>query len=691
MKKNNNCSLLLKNPLFRFFAYWGCLVGIFVLARVYYLMDYWNVLIQQEYLPLDLLKALFSALRFDSSMAAAISSPLFILSFIQLLKGNSNSLFVRLSRYYMNIASPLAVLVLIVDHFYFLYFSDHFNFFFWEFWEDTNNADLVLSGIFDVIPVTSLFTSGLFLFLLFVFSKAYFALLAKLGGQGFAFASNTPKSVTKRMGLAMLFCLFFFFLLRSTFDTRPLMIQDRRLSISSNKFINLLHTNPFFPLIRGYKEWKEAGNSLTLDFNEEAALNYFQKVADLNKSGRIQQERDKITLVQEIAPLSQNILTKKPKHIVLFFMESLSSWVLDYPDLDFQRKIAESFYPLREKGISFERHFPAGAGTLKNIVQTILGFPIGKDFPSSINYHKEGYKKYKGSLARLMKQLGYDPTFFYAGHHSWHRLYQYIPTLGFSEFYAEHSFPDIKRHRWGTYDGDLFREVHDYLDNKSEASTFTFVMSQSNHPPYLVPKDFETYQGELPPKLKEQLTVDYDHFMKRVNAFKYSVDSLGAFMKEAQKSPYFNDTLFLITGDHAFGGGVGFSQMQGWEEERIPLLFYGPGVLQPEWQGKKMDFYTTHLDITPSVMAILSDQEMQIETFGKNIFAENDYHKDSGVNIYFSCLSGMCVKKNRLYHLDGRDFNTFSTDGEQLGSVVERVLQVEQAFYNAGHYFMYHY
>ena len=672
---------------------WLALLVLFSAGRVFYLTDYKSVLNSYPWEASDLVLTFLSSLRFDFSVATALNLPVLMLSFLPLLLLRTG--FIRyFLRFYSYLVLSLSLLVIVSDHYYYLYFKDHFNNFFWEFWENTNNAGLVIGGLGDEVPLRSV---GVVLLLGLTL---VFGLHKVLPGSVFSVPGWYRRVLSRGwagkvfLGLSWLVLAFLFF--RSTFDRRPLSIQDRRLAISDHAFLNLLHTNPYYPIFRGYQDWREARYLGTPKINYESLDADFDMVALANGSEHIRKTSVdgglKHSVVHSVAP-DRLILKKKPRHVVLFFMESYSGWVQNFHDKEFRQTLAGEFLELKKQGYYFSRHFSPGAGTLKNITQTVLGFPQPREFPTSINYVREGHKKFSGSLARIMERFEFRSKFFYAGHQSWHRLYQFIPAMGFSDFYAEHSYPDQDHHAWGLYDEGLYNELTKEMDLNHEKASFNFVMNQSNHPPYLVPDSFKGTDTTVPQELRQRMTTDEEHLYKRVNAYRYSDYALGEFFRQVRSKEWFKDTLFVITADHPFGGAFSYPQSEGWIEEQIPLLFYAPDLMNEEYIGAEKDTYTTHLDLMPSILSLAVDVPVKVETFGRNILnPDSGYPEATGVNFYFSCLEGFCLKKNRLYELDHQLI--FQELDQSTPATVEKTAGVrglEQSYYNAALHYLYSY
>jgi phosphoglycerol transferase MdoB-like AlkP superfamily enzyme len=683
----------------------GGLALLFFVGRLFYLFDYYAILISEPYSVSEIFKILVSASRFDSSIAATFFAPLFLITaatplFAKIDKAKKYFCFV----FFIYACSIFFIswLTILADHYFYVYFKDHFNVFFWEFWENLSNAKLVTEGISDVVPLFSSLTlliigwllSAVYIWRVVNFAPAFLnkpSLKSTLTGRGY-FVITTSS-------------LFLLALLqRSTFDPRPLTLQDRRIVLSRNTIINLLHTNVFFPLFRGYQDKQELAKFSAKDeASEEQVKADFESAKSIVPHSSVK----KVTLgskndsyyylSQTLTPVWPKYLVRRPKHIVLIFMESYGRWLLDYKDGGLGQQVGSTFNSLKSRGIYFTRHFSPAGGTIKNIASAIFSFPLTRNFYPSIVYHPQGYKNFPGRLPQVMKKIGYNTRFFYGGVIAWHRLYQFLPQVGFDHVYAEHSDPLLPRRESGLYDGDLFKMLDNNLSAlpKESHPTFSFVMTLSNHPPFDVPPEAQEPPITLPKSISNILIDTPEQLRRRLVAFRYADHALGKYLEDAAKKPYFKDTLFVITGDHSFSSGIGFGAEWGWKMEQIPLLLYSPDLIKPQYQGQERHGFTTHLDLMPTLASLGSgtnpkdlENLQDLHTWGKNILADDDLPTDDIINQYFSCYQRYCFKDGQLFHLEDDEFFKIAESTPENMLRLKNIKQRDDAYFGSGmHYF----
>ena len=119
------------------------------------------------------------------------------------------------------------------------------------------------------------------------------------------------------------------------------------------------------------------------------------------------------------------------------------------------------------------------------------------------------------------------------------------------------------------------------------------------------------------------------------NGINYADWALGQFFQRARQSPWFQDTLFVMVGDHGFGIPPVLTRA-GLLHQHVPLLFYGPGVLGET--GEVRHVTASQMDILPSILGLLGS-DVPHQSYGRNLFAlpPNDsghaYVKASGSDI----------------------------------------------------------
>lgn len=203
-------------------------------------------------------------------------------------------------------------------------------------------------------------------------------------------------------------------------------------------------------------------------------------------------------------------------------------------------------------------------------------------------------------------------------------------ALGFQEYYGKEDIPLLRDYpqdqpRFG-WDYDALQFFAKKLaESPASQPFFGFMFTGTTHEPF--PKiggEFELYpfqsQGE----------------QGFLNTLKYSDWAVQEFMREAEKQPWYHNTVFVFTADHTLNAAESGDLRQNFH---IPLVLFTPdGSLKPtrhQTLGSQYDLFPTLMD--------LFGFNQSISTFGQSLFM--DLLRQSVV-VSQGNVSGMITAKN---------------------------------------------
>lgn len=289
----------------------------------------------------------------------------------------------------------------------------------------------------------------------------------------------------------------------------------------------------------------------------------------------------------------------RPKNVVIFIMESLSSEHVGA----FNKHVPgyRGFTPFLD---SLMQHCIAING-FANGKQSIEGIPaVVSSIPSLLNrpYINSPYAGNQiNSLAQLLRNKNYTTAFFHGGTNGTMDFDGFALMAGFENYYGRTEYNNDADFdgNWGIFDEPFFQFVADKL-NKTPKPFFTTIFSLSAHHPYFIPAQ---YQGKFRKgKLEIQETIMYSDY------------ALKKFFESAAKSPWYRNTLFVITADHTSQADLPEYKTR-FGMYRIPIVYFDPS----QKINRFIEANSSQVDIMPTVLSFLN-YDKSFVAFGQNLF-----------------------------------------------------------------------
>ncbi len=287
--------------------------------------------------------------------------------------------------------------------------------------------------------------------------------------------------------------------------------------------------------------------------------------------------------------------TSRP-NIVLIALESFSADAIAC--LGGIEGIAPCFDSLAKEGLLFTQAYATGFRTDQGIVALLSGFPAQPR--TSIIKNFEKFDKLPNMIKNL-ESTGYYTSFFYGGDLSYANTETYLQLAGTEKIIGKNDIPHTRNTDWGAYDEDVFAYQLNKL-NEMPQPFFSVMLSLTNHE-YFVADVEKVFPG----KTENILFQNTAHYTDRC---------LYEYLQQAKKTAWYDNTLFIITADHAHKHPMERAYNTP-ERHHIPLLLYG-NALKPEYRGKTSSKIISHVDIAPTLLAQLKIENTGF-AWGKNI------------------------------------------------------------------------
>jgi phosphoglycerol transferase MdoB-like AlkP superfamily enzyme len=361
--------------------------------------------------------------------------------------------------------------------------------------------------------------------------------------------------------------------MRSSFDHRA--VNPSMVALSRDPMVNDLALNSTYSVLYAAQELRAEpqGGFRYGSMTDDEALRRVQAGMQIPASAFIPGKIPTLHRPQATAAVA------RPKNLVIVLEESLGAEFVGAlgglpltPNLD----------ALSQQGWWFENLYATGTRSVRGLEALTTGF-TPTPAQSVIKLGKSQRNFF--SIARLLREQGYDTRFIYGGEAQFDNMRRFFMNNGFDSVVDEDDFEDPAFHgSWGVSDEDLLARAHAEFSKPLERPFFSLVFTTSNHSPYEYP------DGRIEPYDENPHTVN--------NAVKYADHALGEFFARARASAYWDDTVFLVVADHN-------SRVLG--AELVPLnRFHIPGLILGGGIGASVYApIASQIDLPPTLLSLI--------------------------------------------------------------------------------------
>ena len=201
----------------------------------------------------------------------------------------------------------------------------------------------------------------------------------------------------------------------------------------------------------------------------------------------------------------------------------------------------------------------------------------------------------------------------------------FFRTNGFDEIFSQENYPSEKVvNGFGVQDDFLYDYALNHLKKQSAQTSpfFAVLLSISNHPPYVIPSYFQPKSKNI-----EEQIVEYADW------------SIRQFIHKASQQPWFDNTIFVLLGDHGKLVGNPDSEMPQ-SYNHIPLMFYAPALLTAE----EKENFGGQIDVAPTLLGML-----RINYIQNNLGI--DLLKEERPCMFFSADNMLGVKDTKHFYI----------------------------------------
>ena len=319
------------------------------------------------------------------------------------------------------------------------------------------------------------------------------------------------------------------------------------------------------------------------------------------------------TFSSDLLSIERQIKNDSPEHrwnVVLISVESLSGdYLKRFGNTENITPCLDSLIP---HGLWFDNFYASGTRTVRGLEALSLAIPPTPG--QSIVRRPDNDDMF--TMGSVLKLKGYDVHYIYGGNSFFDNMGKFFSNSSYKVL-DKRDIPDSMIHlttAWGADDEASFNFTLQQCDKSFSSGKpfFNHIMTVSNHRPYIYP---EGRIDILPSTQSVQ------------GAVKYTDYAINKFIKDAQKKPWFNNTLFVIVADHC-AKSAGKTDLPV-NRYHIPCIIYAPQLITPAIENRLV----SQIDLAPTILGLMK-LNYTSRFFGYDIYNMNTGNERAFISTY---------------------------------------------------------
>jgi hypothetical protein len=258
---------------------------------------------------------------------------------------------------------------------------------------------------------------------------------------------------------------------------------------------------------------------------------------------------------------------------------------------------------LAGRSLYFE-NFLSGQGRTFGVLTTVFGsLPFGDNGLAALGDQMPRH----ASLLSVLKAQGYRLNFYSGSDLEFDNEGKYLRQEGVDRFVSERDYgpPAQRSNEWGYPDGDLVdMALRRQGQDREQAPAVSIIQTTSMHDPFSFP-DKPRYLEKVGQRLAQlgiagNANPGYAAQREIFASILYTDDALRRYFEGAAKLPGFENTIFIVTGDHRLPELPMDTRI---ERYHVPLIVYSPMLKAP----RAVKAVSSQFDLAPSLLAYLSN------------------------------------------------------------------------------------
>ena len=264
------------------------------------------------------------------------------------------------------------------------------------------------------------------------------------------------------------------------------------------------------------------------------------------------------SLLSSAAVPTVRLLRQNRPDIIVIMWESFSSKVVER--LGGVHGVTPNVDSLIHDGVLFDHFYATGDRSPEGLIGFLSGYPA-QPISEIIQHPRKS-----ATLPVMTHELahaGYHTAFYYGGDPEFANIKSYLLHAGFDTLVTKDAFPRVDRHSsWGADDGVVLNRLASDL-SRMPRPFFVSLFTLSSHEPFIVPM--------------KTVIPGTDERNRFLNSHAYTDRSIGDFIRQARRQPWWDSTLVVIFADHGHRLPVldSLQPDRKWETFAIPMLWLG--------------------------------------------------------------------------------------------------------------------
>lgn len=272
---------------------------------------------------------------------------------------------------------------------------------------------------------------------------------------------------------------------------------------------------------------------------------------------------------------------------------------------------------LKKESLYWNRCFSQGERSFAAVPAILGSLPFGKDGFTSL----EMYPKHH-SLINLLGNRGYQTNYF-TGVDAWfHTINKWMKYNRANLIFDKSDFSNAYQktyagdYFWGFDDKSLYQQYFEVLDTLPKKPYFHTFFTATSHPPYIFPNSAQ-YEKEIQRFQNTSNQAFIKTYKKYLASLRFVDDALRDFFTEYRKRPDFDNTIFILTGDHP---NTEILRENALKKYHVPMMIYSSKLKEPHIFTNDV----SHLDVMPTLMDFLMHYQISFPStttaLGQSLF-----------------------------------------------------------------------